>query len=690
MSARRVVALRRLGGTEVAPEAAFGVTRSQGEASVVEIRTPNGTSCLVRNVQGPAALAANEVCLNRPARVALRSRCGDWVRCRRVEASVLERVDVSMPWSVGRDMVGSIDRYERSAHEYLELHGALLSEGAVVFVKARGLADGLPVPLRVAAVVPGPGMLGPGTRVCIHVGEGTAGMASDISLTELGGVEEGIEAVRELVLKPLRQPGIYTSLGITPVRGVLFTGPPGVGKTLLARAAAGEAQAQVFYVNGPDVANRPTSEAEGELRRIFAEGSRNSPCLIVIDELDALAPRRGESLRGSDARMVGQLLGLMDGLRQHSGVVVIGTTNRPDSIDPALRRPGRFEREVPITMPDIQARIQVLDVLSRDLRTAPGFEESVEWVAKHTEGWTPADLAGIVRTATLAHVDRWSANQDGRVGICKEDLVEAYKLTAPAALRDVGGYRPSSETTKGFSSGKLPTLIGTLVDIAAAAWRKPHSGVETVCVAGFPIEIVHGIAETCALELAANVIPIHLSRLLSRWVGESERRIEDVFDVARRAGPTVLVLHGVDTLIPSSQGRRDSPVEFATVGAELVRQLRYRPPNTKLFVIGVASDQVDRGWAYGSGFDHLLIASRPDSATVVALIASLVPNLHLKDLSLEDSWRAAAEIADGLEWHSLVSFSRRLGLLACEKRSIQVEDLSRLLDEIRGGEGEGV
>ena len=403
-----------------------------------------------------------------------------------------------------------------------------------------------------------------------------------ISYEDIGGLGPAIQRVREMIELPLRHPAVFSKLGIDPPKGVLLYGPPGCGKTLVARAVASETEASFLSVSGPEVINKYYGESEAKLRHLFEQARKESPAIIFLDEIDSIAPKREHATGEVEKRVVAQLLALMDGLEGRGQIIVIGATNLPNSLDPALRRPGRFDREIVIGIPDAAGRREIFDIHTRGMPLAKDVE--ISKLAETTHGFTGADVAALCREAAMAALrrilprvdfDPASLPYDQLVGleISTEDFLTAHKEVEPSALRevlvevpettwaDIGGLTEAKRELREII--EWPSRFPELFE--AARIRMPKG----ILLQGPPGTGKTLLAKAVARQAEHNFISIKGPELISKFVGESERAIREVFHKARQAAPCIIFFDEFDSLAP----RRGSASGDGNISDRIVTQI---------------------------------------------------------------------------------------------------------------------
>lgn len=448
------------------------------------------------------------------------------------------------------------------------------------------------------------------------------------SLQDVGGLSEVLQELRELVEIPLKRPDLLTRLGLEPPRGVLLVGPPGTGKTLTARALAEALGVNYIAIAGPEVMGKYYGEAEGRLRGIFEKAAKSSPCLVFIDEIDSLAPDRSKVEGEVEKRLVAQLLSLMDGFAKTQGVIVLAATNRPDHLDPALRRPGRFDREVQFRVPDRAGRLEVLSILTR----AMPLEDSVslEAIADLTVGMVGADLKAVCQKAAYTALRRQVSSLQGTIPdtmtVSQEDFLQALRQVKPSVLRSVevespdvsweqiGGLHEIKQTLQESVEGALlyPDLYrqtGAKAPRGILLWGPPGTG-KTL------------LAKAVASQARANFIAVNGPELLSRWVGAAEQEVRELFAKARQASPCVVFIDEIDTLAPArGKFTGDSGVSDRVVG-QLLTELDGLQDCVDVLLIGATNrpDAIDPALLRAGRLDLQLKVDLPDLESRLAIL----------------------------------------------------------------------
>jgi len=382
-----------------------------------------------------------------------------------------------------------------------------------------------------------------------------------ISYEDIGGLKNEVQKVREMIELPLRHPEIFERIGIEAPKGVLLHGPPGTGKTLLAKAVANETNANFYSIGGPEIISKFYGESEERLREIFKQAEQNAPSIIFIDEIDSIAPKREEVSGDVEKRVVSQLLTLMDGISSRGKIVVIGATNRPNALDPALRRPGRFDREIEIGIPDEQGRLDILLIHTRGMPLTQ--DVSLESIAKVTHGFVGADLESLSKEAAMRSLRRVlpeinleqsniPAEILNRIKVTKQDFDEVLRDVQPSAMREVLVQRPNVRWEDIGGLQQIKEELGEAIewplkhaDLFTEADVKPPKGI---LLYGPPGTGKTMIAKAVAATSEANFISIKGPELISKWVGESEKGVREVFRKARQAAPCIIFFDELDAI----------------------------------------------------------------------------------------------------------------------------------------------
>ena len=448
--------------------------------------------------------------------------------------------------------------------EYLKnlLEGRVITRGDVITLNVMGNT----IDLIATVVKPVKDVVLITSSTEIKISEKPAKESQGISMVtyeDIGGLKEEIKKIREMVELPLRHPELFERLGIEPPKGVLLYGPPGTGKTLLAKAVANEANAHFIYLSGPEIMSKFYGQSEENLREIFKEAQDNAPSIIFIDEIDSIAPKRDEVSGEVERRVVAQLLALMDGLESRGKVVVIGATNRPNALDPALRRPGRFDREIEIGIPGKNARKEILEIHTRGVPLAE--DVNLEKLADMTHGYVGADLAALVKEAAMRALRRVIPEIDlemekipveilEKLQVTWEDFMDAYREMQPSTMREVLIEKPNIHWE---DIGGLEQVKQELREVVEwpMKYRKLFAHMKVKIPKGILLYGPPGtgktlLAKAVATESEANFISVKGPEFLSKWVGESEKAVREVFRKARQAAPAVIFIDEIDAIAP--------------------------------------------------------------------------------------------------------------------------------------------
>ncbi|UBF27112.1 AAA family ATPase [Kovacikia minuta CCNUW1] len=476
------------------------------------------------------------------------------------------------------------------------------------------------------------------------------------TLSGVGGLTEVVRELRELVELPLKRPDLITMLGLEPTTGVLLVGPPGTGKTLTARAIAEELGVNYIAIVGPEVMGKYYGEAEARLRSIFQKASRSAPCMIFIDEIDSLAPDRTKVEGEVEKRLVAQLLGLMDGFAKTKGVIVLAATNRPDHLDPALRRPGRFDREVRFRVPDRAGRLEILKILTLDMPLERSLDLGT--IADLAVGMVGADLKALCQKAAYTALRRLFPTLDGplpaRVTVTQADFMEAIKQIKPAVLRSVEIEAPNVSWD---AIGGLESIKQTLQESVEGALLYPELYHRTQAKAprgillwGPPGTGKTLLAKAVAAQARANFIAVNGPELLSKWVGASEQAVRELFTKARQASPCVVFIDEIDSLAPargSFQG--DSGVSDRVVG-QLLTELDGLQECANVLLVGATNrpEALDPALLRSGRLDLQLKIDLPDPSSRLAILQVHNQERPLAEVDLTH-WAAHTEGWNGAD-----------------------------------------
>ena len=498
---------------------------------------------------------------------------------------------------------------------------------------------------------------------------------ADVTYDDIGGLGDALDQVREMVELPLRHPELFQRLGIDPPKGVILHGPPGTGKTLLARAVATESEASFFSIAGPEIMGSHYGESEQRLRDIFQQAGQRAPSIIFIDEIDSIAPKRDEVRGETERRIVAQLLTLMDGLEPRQNVVVIAATNRIDAIDEALRRPGRFDREIVLGVPDQDGRRQVLGIHTRGMPL--GEDVDLDALARTTYGFVGADISALAREAAMDAVRRILPKINLREGIppdvlaglrvCRADFENALKRIQPSALREIMIQVPNVtwEDVGGLEATREQLRDGIELPLKhPEAFRRlgirPAKGF---LLFGPPGTGKTLMAKAVARESNANFIATKSSDLLSKWYGESEQQVSRLFARARQVAPTVIFIDEIDSLVPARGGSMGEPAVTERVVNTILAEMDGLEELQSVVVIGATNrpNLLDQALLRPGRFDELVYVPVPDQAGRLHILRIQTRDMPLgADVDLEEVSRRT----QGYTGADLGDVIRRAGLLA--------------------------
>jgi len=515
---------------------------------------------------------------------------------------------------------------------------------------------------------------------------------------DIGGLKEEIQRLREMVELPMRHPEIFQRLGIDPPKGVLLHGPPGCGKTLLARAVANESDANFFSINGPEIMSKFYGESEARLREIFQQAEKNAPAIIFIDELDAIAPKREEVTGEVERRVVAQLLALLDGLTGRGNVIVIGATNRPNALDPALRRPGRFDREIEIGIPDKQGRYEILQIHTRGMPLAPDVD--LKKLAEMTHGYTGADLAALCRETAMKALRRYLPEIDleqerippsvlEKMEVKMEDFINAYREITPTAMREVAIEVP---TVHWDDVGDLEEVKQELKESVEWPLKNPEvfkrMGItppKGILLFGPPGCGKTLLARAVATESEANFISIKGPEVFSKWVGESEKAIREVFRKARMSAPAIVFFDEIDALVPRrGAGYADSGVTERVI-SQLLTEIDGIEPLQEVIILAATNrpDILDPAVLRPGRLDRMIYVPEPNEEGRYQIF-----KIHTKNMPLAEDvdLRELARLTKGYSGADIESVCREAALIALRRdinsKEVRFSDFREALKKI--------
>ncbi|HEX8730034.1 MAG TPA: CDC48 family AAA ATPase [Ktedonobacterales bacterium] len=649
-----------LDALECQPGDVILIQSARGTVARVYTTAPEGTHA----AGGPAA--DGEIQMEGLVRQNAGAALGELVSVRR--ASPQAAISVALTPANGSAALSDAEML----HVARELKGLAVVAGDLVRVSGMGLAAR---EFQVFSTNPATAViLEGGTSVRIQATGAATPRVSQITYEDIGGLGQELTRIREQIELPLKHPELFDRLGIEAPKGVLLYGPPGTGKTLIARAVATESGAHFYSVSGPEIIDKFYGESEAQLRRVFTDAQKTAPSVIFIDEIDAIAPKRSEVFGEVEKRVVGQLLTLMDGLRARGQLVVVAATNRPDALDPALRRPGRFDREINLHAPDYQGRMEILRIHSRDMPLA--HDVDLNELARITPGFVGADLAALCRESAMAALRRTfpravltngSIPSDHLLAltVTMSDFLDALRSIEPSAAREVSVElsRTTWDDVGGLEDVKR-SLVETIQwplrypELYAAMDLEPTRGV---LLAGPPGTGKTLIARALATACQANFISVKGPELLSKWVGESERGVRETFQRARQVAPCVLFLDEMDALAPQRGGA------FDAVGDRLIGQLLTELDGIEgrrgVIVVGATNrpELIDPAVLRSGRFDLVVELPLPDREARRAILTihtrkrALAPGVSLDTL---------AKKTDGFSGADLEAACRRAANLA--------------------------
>ncbi len=519
----------------------------------------------------------------------------------------------------------------------------------------------------------------------------------EVTYDDLGGIKPVVEKVREMIELPLKHPELFDRLGIDPPKGVLLHGPPGTGKTLLAKAVASESEAFFTSINGPEIMGKFYGESEERLRQIFTEAEKNAPAIIFIDELDSIAPKRAEVTGEVERRIVAQLLTLMDGLKARRNVIVIGATNRVDAVDPALRRPGRFDREIEIRIPDQLGRREILQIHTRGMPL--GKDVELDKIAGLTHGYTGSDIAALAKEAALAALRRLMPNLNleektipaenlEKLVVDGNDFEQGLKEVQPSALREIVVEIPNVRWEDVGGLHEVKQLLHEMVELPL---NHPESftrlGIRSpkgVLLYGPPGTGKTMVAKAVATQAGANFLTAKGSALLSKWYGESEKKLAEFFHRAKQVTPTILFFDELDSIAPVRGGALGEPQVTERVVNQILAEMDGMEELKGVVVLGATNrpDMIDPALLRPGRFDEIVYVPIPDRMARMEILRSHTKGMALdSDVNLEK----LTEITDRYTGADIAGVCMKAGLYALrenpEARRVTMEHFFRAVKE---------
>jgi transitional endoplasmic reticulum ATPase len=513
-----------------------------------------------------------------------------------------------------------------------DLVGVPVIAGCVVRVPTFSKA----VNFQVVRTIPsGAVVIGKRTDLRVVEGDQTVARAPAVSYEDIGGLEREVARVREIVELPLKYPRVFERLGILAPKGVLLYGPPGTGKTLLARAVAAESRVHFIHLNGPEIMRKFYGESEAKLREVFEEAARHAPAILFIDEIDAVAPKRAEVSGEVEKRVVAQLLSLMDGFVARGQVIVIGATNIPEVLDPALRRPGRFDREIEIGVPNTQARLQILKIHTRAMPLAPDVD--LKEIAEHSHGFVGADLEALGQEVGMIalrgflpayplETDGAATVELGSLQVTRENFLAGLKEVEPSATREFLIEKSSSTFASLGGLAQVKRLLDGIVEhshmraeIYEQVGLAPPRGILFVGPSGTGKT---AMARALSGEKQLPLIAIDGPQLYSKWLGESERALREVFKKARRAAPCILFFDTIDALAPKFGADQFGTDVYQRILSQLLREIDNLRDVKGVILLAATNrpERIEPALLRSGRFDYMLPFAKPDAADRAAIM----------------------------------------------------------------------
>ena len=557
-----------------------------------------------------------------------------------------------------------------------DLIGVPVIAGCVVRVPTFAKA----VNFQVVRTIPsGPVVIGKRTDIRVVEGEQTAARAPAVSYEDIGGLEREVARVREMVELPLKYSRIFERLGILAPKGVLLYGPPGTGKTLLARAVAAESRVHFIHLNGPEIMRKFYGESEAKLREVFEEAARHAPAILFIDEIDAVAPKRTEVVGEVEKRVVAQLLSLMDGFVARGQVIVIGATNIPEVLDPALRRPGRFDREIEIGVPNTQARLQILRIHTRAMPLAADVD--LQEIADHSHGFVGADLEALGQEVGMISLRRFlsmvplaadgaSSPDLGSLQVTRDDFLAGLKEVEPSATREFFIEKSASTFASLGGLDEVKRLLHAVIEhshmrdeIYEQVGLAPPRGILLTGPSGTGKT---AMARALSGEMQLPLIAIEGPQLYSKWLGESERALREVFKKARRAAPCILFFDTIDAIAPKFGADQFGSDVYQRILSQLLREIDNLRDVKGVILLAATNrpERIEPALLRSGRFDYILPFAKPDAAereAIIRLCCRRVP------MAADMDFEQFAGRTEGFTGADIESLCKKATLLAIAK-----------------------
>jgi transitional endoplasmic reticulum ATPase len=584
-----------------------------------------------------------------------------------------------------------------------DLEGVPVVAGCVVRVPTFAKA----VNFQVVRTIPsGPVVIGKRTDIRVVEGEQTAARAPAVSYEDIGGLEREVARVREMVELPLKYSRIFERLGILAPKGVLLYGPPGTGKTLLARAVAAESRVHFIHLNGPEIMRKFYGESEAKLREVFEEAARHAPAILFIDEIDAVAPKRTEVVGEVEKRVVAQLLSLMDGFVARGQVIVIGATNIPEVLDPALRRPGRFDREIEIGVPNTQARLQILRIHTRAMPLAPDVD--LQEIAEHSHGFVGADLEALGQevgmialrgflSAVPLGADGAASPELSALQVTRNDFLAGLKEVEPSATREFFIEKSSSTFASLGGLREVKRLLDAVIEhshmhdeIYEQVGLTPPRGILLTGPSGTGKT---AMARALSGEKQLPLIAIDGPQLYSKWLGESERALREVFKKARRAAPCILFFDTIDAVAPKFGADQFGSDVYQRILSQLLREIDNLRDVKGVILLAATNrpERIEPALLRSGRFDYILPFAKPDATERAAIMriccrrVPLAPDVDFEEFAVRMEGFTGADIESLCKKAALLAIAEFQGGTRVAPLVVLRSDFLAVLDSDRGG-----